>query len=146
MLSMATTTGWGTGPVDLTQRYDASEYDALMGNENGAAAHSDLQELTAEQVSHNQVLAATKLFLAFYALLGIIMIGIFFGSLGSSIRALLRKQVHDALVEATVKRTRRREGLLERHPFILAVVLLVLVVLRWWCFFECTGLCRCGSA
>ena len=53
----------------------------------------------------------------------------FFGSLGSSIRALLRKQVHDALVEATVKRTRRREGLLERHPFILAVVLLVLVVI-----------------
>ena len=129
MLSMATTTGWGTGPVDLTQRYYASEYDVLMGNEGVAAAHSELEELTPDQVSHNQVLAATKAFLAFYALLGIIMIGIFFGSLGSSIRALLRKQVHDALVEATVKRTRRREGLLERHPFILAVVLLVLVVI-----------------
>ena len=127
MLSMATTTGWGTGPVDLTQRYYA---DARIGREAvSGEATSDLQDLTPDEVSHNQVLAATKLFLAFYALLGIIMIGIFFGSLGSSIRALLRKQVHDALVEATVKRTRRREGLLERHPFILAVVLLVLVVI-----------------
>lgn len=117
VLSMATTVGWGHHPVDLTQRYDGAVNTGTVTGDFAA--------------SHNNVMSATKLLLSVSVVIGVVLIGLLVGAVGSSFRAFFRKRLHDQIhdLAATNELTDMKGTALERHPFILAMILLILVIL-----------------
>ena len=120
VMSMSTTVGWGHQPVDLTQRFDGVNTDSVASTITGDFA-----------ASHNNVMAATKILLSVSVVFGVVLIGLLVGALGSSFRAFFRKRLHDSIHEAMEMNelTNMRGTAMERHPFILAMAMLVVVII-----------------
>lgn len=134
--SIATTVGWGNQPVDLTQRYEGENLDAkalaLQNGVVGEFAHR-----------HNDILRYTKIFLSISVIVEVVLIGVIIGALGSSIRAFFRSRLHhqvqlaleqqkldfSAAPTASEMTGREKETLMDRHPSMIAMILLVLVTL-----------------
>lgn len=128
VLTISTTVGWGNQPIDLTTRY----------NDTNAVV---------EGFATSQVIRGTKILLSISVMLEIIMMGVIIGALGNSFRAFFRNRVHHATQKALEQRKldfskrsasrdlattralaqQESETQMDRHPFILSTLLLLLL-------------------